>query len=283
MNKPFKTLGLASAAAFALSLSAQAQNATYTGNGNYGFNGTPGDGPVGDGMLTFSSDGTTLTGTITPGPNNGAGNNGELYDELVIYISTGGTGSNTTAGFSDDGGGANGDRLREAVSGYDATTTGTTVQSIVDFAPGFNANYAIALSPVAVQYSGVYALPGVGTATASSFGYLGTASLTPTNAAGPYTFSIALATIGSPKSFKFATTYLNTHSTDTVSRSDEAFNSLTDLTTPANGTGGNDPGLDTVSLGFDTFPVVPEPGTWAMMLGGIGMLLGFQRRLRRKA
>ena len=28
--------------------------------------------------------------------------------------------------------------------------------------------------------------------------------------------------------------------------------------------------------------VIPEPGTWAMVLGGLGMLMGFQRTRRRR-
>ena len=279
MIKSFTTLGLASAAALALSFSAQAQTQTYAGNGAVGFGG-----PVGAGMLTFSSNGTTLTGTFTTG-NNGGTNT--AYDELVIYISTGGAGSNTTAGFTDDGGMANGDVLHEAISGYDQTAAGGTVQSIVNFAPGFNANYAIALGPVGAGFGALFGLPGTGTATANAFDYLGTANLTPTGnrnapVAGPYTFSISLASIGSPKSFQFSTTYLNSDSADTIYRSNEAFNSITDTTTPTN-TG--NPGQDTVTLGVDTFGTptggVPEPSTWAMMLGGVAMLAGFVYRRRR--
>ena len=266
MDIPLKSLSLASLAACALSVAAQAD--TYNGNGSTSFGG-----PIGNGMLTFTNDGTTLTGTLTPGSN--AGTN-TVYDELVIYISTGGTGSNSTSTFTDDGGSANGDKLREAVSGYDVTAAGGTVQSIVNFSTGFNANYAIALSPVGVKYSGVYSLPGTGTATASTFGYLGTANLTPTAAAGPYTFSISLASIGSPTSFEFATTYLDSHDTDTINRSNEAFNSLSDVTTSTN-TG--NPGQDTVLAGFNIYNV-PEPTTWAVILSGFAALIGSQLRRR---
>ena len=272
MRNSLRSLGLAASAVFMFSASSHATN--YSGNGSTSFGG-----PVGNGILSLTSNGTTLTGTITPGPNNGAGNSGELYDELVIYISTGGTGSNSTATFTDDGGAANGDKLREAVSGYDVTAAGATVRSTVNFAPGFNANYAIALSPVGVQYSGVYALPGTGTGTANNFGYLGTANLAPASptAVGPYTFSISLASIGSPTSFSFATTYLDSHDTDTIYRSGEAFNTVSDVTTPTN-TG--NPGQDTVLIASNVFNV-PEPATWAMLFCGIGLLVGHQVRRRR--
>jgi len=35
-------------------------------------------------------------------------------------------------------------------------------------------------------------------------------------------------------------------------------------------------------IAIEAGAAVPEPGTWAMFLGGFGMLLGFQRRLRRR-
>ena len=272
MGNYLLSLGLATSAAFILATSSQAT--TYNGNGLTGFGG-----PIGNGILSLTSNGTTLTGTITPGPNNGAGNSGELYDELVIYISTGTTGSTNTSTFTDDGGSANGDKLREAVSGYDVTAAGNVVRSTVNFAPGFTASYAIALSPVQVQFSGLYALPGVGTATASNFGFLGSANVAPAsmNAVGPYTFSISLASIGSPTSFQFATTYLDSHDTDTIYRSNEAFNSVSDVTTPTN-TGNI--GQDTVLIGSNVFNV-PEPASWAILFAGFGLLISLQYRRRR--
>ena len=282
MNKFPKILGLASAAAFVFSLSAHAT--TYSGNGDYGFNGTAGDGPVGNGMLTFNSSGGTLTGTIAPGPNNGAGNNGQLYDELVIYISTNGTTGITSTSTLTDTTTTNA-TLAEAVSGYNPALTAGNTRATINFAPGFAANYAIAISPTNAQAGELFSL----SSTSTNLTAVQSVSLTPVGGAGNpnYTFTLALSNIGTPASFNFSTTYLNAHSA--IYRSGEAFNSITDTsTTPSTiATGSYNPGNDNVTLGVDAFTVpaavVPEPGTWAMLLGSVGMLIGFQRRLCRKA
>ena len=73
MKKSLQILGLSAALTLIFSLAARAT--TYTGNGGGGF----GD-PVGSGMLTLTTDGTTLTGTTTQGGSSG------FNDELVIYI-----------------------------------------------------------------------------------------------------------------------------------------------------------------------------------------------------
>ena len=255
MKKSLKIFSLAVASAFTISSSSQAQ-AVYKGNGNGGFGGT-----IGQGMLTFSSDGTTLTGTITQGGSSG------FNDELVIYIDDQAGGFGTTSTFTDTGGG---DKLREATSGLGSN--GTT-RAPLNFTGGFGADYAIALSPAKAQFGAVYTLDNV-----ANFTYDGSASLSPTgtNTAATYTFSFPLSDIGSPTSFHFATTYL-----DGVGayRSNEAVgNTITDVTNPANtnpSTGNL--GQDTGAVGFSTFNV-PEPSTWAMLVGGAGMLAGFRRR-----
>lgn len=261
MSTILKISGLASAAALMFSLSAVAQ-IPYNGNGGTGFGG-----PVGQGLLTLTSDGTTLTGTIAANANG----LGTLGNDLVIYIdSQANAGFGTTSSFTDTGGGT--DTLRRAISGYDGTNRAT-----LNFAPTFGADYAISLSPNQGQFGALFKLDNT-----SNFTFVQNANLTPTRGgdpatrpevAGPYTFSISLANIGLPTSFTFASTYGN-FATD-ISRSNEAFgNTITDVTTPAN-TG--NPGLDTALAGFSTFAVVPEPGTWVMALVGLGMLIGLRR------
>ena len=252
----------------ALPLASQAQTTTYNGNGNYGFNGTPGDGPVGGGMLTFSSAGATISGTIAPGPNNGAGANGQLYDELVIYIGTGGTsGFNSTSTLTDTT--TNNAILAEAVSGYNGAKRATA-----DL--GFFAGYAIAISPTQAQSGELFGLTSAG-----AFTPLQNVNVSPVGSAGnpDYVFSFSLANIGSPTGFQFSTTYLNAHGD--IYRSDEAFNTVTNTATGA--TSGN-PANSEVTLGVDTFGTlagVPEPSTWAMTLGGVGMLGSFAKRRRQ--
>src|SRR2546430_3999637 len=79
-----------------------ARAATYSGNGNSGFGG-----PIGQGSLTLTDDGTTVSGTLT----RGAGN---FNDALVLYVDSVPGGFSDTSGFNDGG-----DGLRRAISGFD--------------------------------------------------------------------------------------------------------------------------------------------------------------------
>lgn len=242
---------------FSLVAFASVSNAvTYNGNGNSSFGG-----PVGNGTLTFTDNGTTLTGTLTT--------SGSAADELIIYIDSAAGGFTDTSTLADTGGGS--DTLRKGISGYDGTK-----RSTVDFTGGFAANFALAISPIGASFGGLFELSGGG-ATTSNFAFIQNANLTPTNANGPYTFSINLANLGiAPgQSFEFATTYLNSHSD--IFRSNEALgNTITDVTNPGN-TGSL--GQDTGSIGFTTYTTsVPEPATWALMAGGASMLLIRRRR-----
>ena len=258
MNKSFKVLGLVSTVAFALASPVFA--ATYNGNQATGFGG-----PFGNGLLALTSSGGTVSGTITPG-NNVSATTGQLYDEAVIYIdSQAGGFANTstfTAALQVNG---NVDFLQQAAAG-----TNGTVRATLNFATGFGADYVIALSPQNAAFGALYAITATG-----GLNFLQSINLAPTGTVGPYTFNFSLANIGSPNSFGFSTTYLNAH--NDIFRSNEAIgNTITDLTNPANT---NNPGQDTALAGFSTF-AVPEPSTWALMLGGAGLLgLRFRRRL----
>lgn len=264
MTLPFKIFGLASTAALLYSSSALAQS-TYNGDGATGFGG-----PVGKGVLTFTSNGTTLTGTINQG-NLPSGFN----DELVIYINDKAGGFTTTSTFTDTGTG--GDTLRGAVSGLSNGANGATVvRAPLNFAPGFGADYAIALSPAKAQFGALYTLDNVANFTYGSNGTNGSANLTPTgtNTAATYTFSIPLSLIGSPTSFQFATTYLDGAG---AYRSNEAFgNTITDV---ANGSNTGNLGQDTGLIGYSAFPV-PEPHTWVLSVGGLVTLLALRRSQR---
>src|SRR5256714_12827053 len=102
------------ASIFALCLSARA--ATYSGNGNSGFGG-----PIGQGSLTLTDDGTTVSGTLT----RGAGN---FNDALVLYVDSVPGGFSDTSGFNDGGGG-----LRSGLSGV----CGGGEWRVLTLTPGF--------------------------------------------------------------------------------------------------------------------------------------------------
>lgn len=229
--------------------------ATYLGNGKTGFGG-----PVGNGSLTFTDDGTTLFGTI----------NNNLGDELVIYIDSKAGGFTTTSTFTDTGGG--GDILRKATSGYDGTLRAT-----LNFAAGFGADLALAISPVQAQFGALFTLDTVGNFTYGSNGSNGSLNLTPTGTAtGPFTFSIALANLGvTPgSSFDFISTYGNFH--NDIYRSNEAYvTTFTGTTNPDNNFGTN----TATATSFSTYiTTVPEPSAFAMLLGGAGLLITRRRR-----
>ena len=251
---------LSSLACVAVATVAHAQ--TYSGNGNTGFGGG-----IGTGSLSLSSDGTTLFGTFTLGTGGGGPNFG---NELVIYVDTGAAGGFTsTSTFTDTGGG--GDLLRSATSGL--SEDGTT-RSTLNFGAGFAANYAIALSPASAQFGAVYTLDNV-----ANFTYDGSANLAPTGSGDStqptYTFSLPVSYLGltSPSTFLFESTYLNGSN---AYRSNEAIgNTIADETTPTNTGNIAD---DTAMLVGDNIAIVPEPSTWAMLAGGVGMILGFRRR-----
>src|SRR5438445_1690504 len=88
--------------------------ATYSGNGNSGFGG-----PIGQGSLTLTDNGTTVSGTVNKGPNG-------FNDVLVIYLDSVAGGFSDTSGFADSG---PGDGLRKAISGFD----GGTQRSVMTF------------------------------------------------------------------------------------------------------------------------------------------------------
>lgn len=217
----------------------------YAGNGNTGFGG-----PVGQGSLTLTDNGTTLSGTINKGPNN-------FNDVLVIYLDTVGGGFADTSGFSD-----NADGLRRAISGYDGSN-----RSLLTFATGFSADYALALGPSSDSFGGLWTLASGG---ANSLNFNSSANLSPTGSSTSptYTFSISLASIGitAGQSFELFGTYI----ANSGYRSDEA------VAGNATGTVGYNPFTQTSFATFTTTPV-PEPTTLALTAAGLA-LLAIRRR-----
>lgn len=228
---------------------------TYNGNGGTGFGGT-----VGQGTLTISDNGTTLTGTISRGPSN-------FNDQLVIYIDStaGGFGDTNSFGDSADG-------LRQSISGFNGTS-----RAALTFPAGFQADYALALGPMSDNFGGLWTLAAGGT---NSLVFNADASLSPTGgasgSAASFTFSISLASIGVTPgaSFRFVTTYLN----GGVSyRSNESFgNSMPNGTDP-NGNIGTSAATLTNFATYTTH-TVPEPSTYALVAAGLAGLAWRRRR-----
>lgn len=231
-----------------LGFSASAQT-TYLGNGQTGFGG-----PVGLGQLTLSDNGTTITGTFTPGTS-GFGGNG-----LVLYIDSGPGGFASTAGFTDTS-----DGNRAEISGLNPGNL--TQQSVLTFASGFAPNYAIALSPGGAEnFGGAWTLVNGGT-----FPYNGSVNLSPTSSgASSYTFSLPVTAIGLTPDSGQSFTLFGTYISDTGYRSTEAI-------------AGNDAGTQGwnpfTQTSYGTYTIVPEPSTVVITsLGGLVGLFAWKRK-----
>ena len=241
---------LSIAAVGASFLAVQASATTYSGNGNSGFGG-----PIGLGSLTLTDDGTTVSGTVTKGPNG-------FNDVLVLYIDSGIGGFADTSGFADSA-----DGLRKAISGFD----GGANRSLMTFATGFLPEYAIALGPSSDGFGGLWQLANGG---ANSLGFVSSVSLTPTGTPNnsTYTFSFNVSSIGltpgSGAGFELFGTYL----------SNSGFRSTEALPGDDTGTQGWNPFLQT-AFGVYTIASVPEPSTMALL--GLGLLGGIYARRRK--
>lgn len=121
LQKPAQLTAFVTAVLLLAAHPAQAVN--YAGNGDTSFGG-----PVGNGTLGVTDNGTNITFTLQRG-------GGNLNDVLAIYIDTGATGFADTSGFTDSGGA---DRI--AISGYNGSS-----RSTMTFTNGFRPSYAIAI------------------------------------------------------------------------------------------------------------------------------------------
>ena len=216
-------------------------SAVYYGNGN-----ATGGGTVANGRLSLTDNGTTVSGTFYRGPASFALN-------LVIYIDSDSGGFANTSQFFDSG-----DALRTAVSGYYERNS---ARALADFAPGFTADYAIALGVNGPNKGNLYHLGAGGN---GSMELVRSVNLYPYNTlnASSYTFSFNLADIGLPAGsgnfFKMESSYVGI--SGGAYRELESFESLT-----------GDRGYGTVTFGnYNTYGVdpVPEMTTGALAIFG---------------
>ena len=126
-------------------------------------------------------------------------------NDLVVYIATGAAGLTDTSSLVD-----NGDTGRAAVSGYEADNTNVTpegsTRTLVTFAPGFGANYALSIQN---SYESLFSLP-----LPNTDNFLTYITGTGQNNAAPYTLTVPLADLGLAQgaSFQFDATLIgNSH------------------------------------------------------------------------
>ncbi len=223
-------------------LSSAVQADVFNGNGGTSFGGT-----LGGGDLNLAVTSSTVEGTLNKGA-------GDLNDFVVIYIDSVAGGQTGTGSFTDSQ-----DDHRKAISGFDGGS-----RSVVNFASGFEADYAIAINS---GFAGLWALDNV-----SNFTFVDAVDLSPTgtNTATDYSFDFDFAEIGitSLDSFDFVATYLS----NTAFRSNEAIGASD---APS---GSTQIGNGTLTFsGSETFSAIPEPTSVAVLLG-VGLVSLVPRR-----
>jgi PEP-CTERM motif len=232
-------------------LFSEANATTYNGNGNTGFGG-----PLGTGSLTLSDNGTTVSGTFTRG-------SGNFNDPLVIYIDSVSGGFNTTLNFNDQA-----DSLRRSISGV-----GGFGRSTVNFASGFNADYAIALGVNGPNFGGLWSLAN---GNDNSLNFVASVNLTPNNNTGAssYSFSFDLSQIGLTGGTGTPFNFVASVVAESGFRSNEAIGA-------SDAPGGNS-NIAGGTLNFSSaemFVPVPEPSSFALLgMGALGTLVYLRRR-----
>lgn len=251
------------AAALLAPLAAQAQTTqNYAGNGNSGFSGYLGQG----GLSVSESTAGDITFALKVGGPNGPGLGGNV---AVFYIDSTTGGFSNTSSFTDTGATANntkGNADHIAISGFN--TAGQ--RELVNFAPGFQADYAVAFQD---GFLDLFSL------SSSTPGALTFISGNPPSSPGAFTFTFASSAIGLTANQGF--NFVGTLAAGNAYRSDEAIGSI-------NAVNGN-PGFDSAITyaNFNTFAgtpaAAPEPGGMVPLLMGALALGGLMVARRRKA
>jgi len=224
---------------------------TFNGNGSSAWGGA-----IGNGSLTLTDNGTTVSGSLTTGGNL----NGNAF---VLYIQTVAGGFASTSGFND-----NGDQLRSAISEYG----GAGQQSTLNFSSGFAPNYAIAMQPGSgINFGGLWSLVNGG---ANSLNFVSSVGLSPTGAdtAGTYNFSFNLASVGLTPGAGQSLELIGLQISQSGYSSPEALGGTL--------SGSSGWGNTQTELSFATYVTtpVPEPATITLGLSGLATLYLARRR-----
>lgn len=237
---------------------AQSTQATFNGNSATGFGGV-----IGGGTLMISNNATgNVAFTLTRGV-------GGLNDAFVLYFDSVSGGFSGTGSFNDQG-----DSLRRAISGASGGNTGpdANTRSIFNFAPGFAADYALAMNN---GFAGLWQLA---TGGDNSLSFVTSANLSPTGSgtSSTYSFSFNVSNLGmtanSGAQFSFVGTYLNA---DNSFRSNEGFGFTAPGANP--GAGGIGAYPTTTASGSFSFTTIPEPSSSVLLILGTTGLLALRR------
>lgn len=228
----------------------------FSGNGNAGFGS-----PIGNSMMSFSDDGTTITVNFTKGT-------GDFNDTLVMYIDNGSTGRTAINGDVND----TADSHRRAIS--------NTGSGDITFPAGFEVTHSIAIN---TSFGGLWSIPNSGTIGDNGLVFIDAVGNPALASTASFSFSFDWSEIGltNTDNFSFVVTYGNPNDNGTnMFSSDEGYGTVT----PGN------PGLNAFSFStvlfypsgtlgtndFDnkkTFKISPNPvNTWFKINSGINEL-----------